>query len=407
MSSVRTATSTKMARPSRTRRNWLEAFGQRQLMDLMNVRRSFCGPLADRPMMRMSLASQGTRSFVDCSEERRLRLEELLATWWGGVERRLMTGTMMMGSHHTREESFALLDFAFENGVTLFDTAEMYPVPQCSETHGRSEEILEQWMRQHQRQQAPTSRGSFSLTLCFPEIGSSSRRMRYQSTGDVVGYLPSEVTFDPFSSDVRLPRRESRILIGGPRSNLLKMSHPRLQNARRHTSFRISALPNCAPLLAVDYTFTPRQLWDSFPAESKTCRFARHAAVASSNHKKFFVTRYVLRLSLVRFHLGVCLAATGRPAALRRREEAPAPPGRAFPASWEVARDPAASETRSRSTSTSRWWERARRSRRGTSPSPVVFGAWTRCHRRSSSCSSTSCPATALRICSTSSAGCS
>ena len=193
MSSVRTATSTKMARPSRTRRDWSEAFDQRQLMDPMNVRRSFCGPLAERPMMRTSLASQGTRPFVDCSEERRLRLEErmiggarratvtgfatadcptticqfrssrwvFLVRWWGGVKRRLVTGTMTMGSHHTHEESFALLDFAFENGVTLFDTAEMYPVPQCSETHGRSEEILGQWMRQHQRQQAPTSHGSF------------------------------------------------------------------------------------------------------------------------------------------------------------------------------------------------------------------------------------------------------
>ena len=183
------------------------------------------------------------------------------------------------------------------------------------------------------------------------------------------------------------------------------MSHPRLQNARRHTSFRISALPNCAPLLAVDYAFTPRQLWDSLPAESKTTA-SPHTQPSPPPAIEFLVSsRYVLPLSRSVLH-EVCLAATGRPAALRRREEAPAPPGRAFPASWEVARDPAASETRSRSTSTSRWWERARRSRRGTSPSPVVFGAWTRCRRRSSSCSSISCPATGWRICSTSSAGC-
>ena len=119
----------------------------------------------------------------------------LLARAWGGDERPLVSGTMMMGSHHTREESFALLDFAFENGVTLFDTAEMYPVPQCSETHGRSEEILGQWMRQHQRQQAPTSRGSFSLTLCFPEIVSMSLRSR--SVHWRCGRLPAE------RSDVR------------------------------------------------------------------------------------------------------------------------------------------------------------------------------------------------------------
>ena len=45
---------------------------------------------------------------------------------------------------------------------------------------------------------------------------------------------------------------------------------------------------------------------------------------------------------------GLCLAATGRPAGLQRQREAPAPPSRAFPASWEEARDPVASETPSR-----------------------------------------------------------
>ena len=79
----------------------------------------------------------------------------------------------MMGSQHTREESFALLDFAFENGVTLFDTAEMYPVPQSAATHGRSEKILGQWMRRHQRQH-PSLADPPRLTA-FPEIGSPSR----------------------------------------------------------------------------------------------------------------------------------------------------------------------------------------------------------------------------------------
>ena len=45
---------------------------------------------------------------------------------------------------------------------------------------------------------------------------------------------------------------------------------------------------------------------------------------------------------------GVCLAATGRPAGLQRQREAPAPPSRAFPTSWEEARDSVASETPSR-----------------------------------------------------------
>ena len=137
---------------------------------------------------------------------------------------------------------------------------------------------------------------------------------------------------------VVLPQRLGRSLRSGSsgtpsRTSPRPIPSPGIATLAKRRGVCGEGVDGARPLLAVDYAFTPRQLRDSFTAESKTCRFARYAAVASSNHKKFFVTRYVLRLSLVRFHLGVCLAATGRPAALRRRREALAPPSRASPAS--------------------------------------------------------------------------
>ncbi|KQJ87506.1 uncharacterized protein LOC100840354 [Brachypodium distachyon] len=60
---------------------------------------------------------------------------------------RLCFGTMTMGEQSGPPESLRLLDAAFDAGVNFFDSAEMYPVPQRRETHGRSEELLGRWMR--------------------------------------------------------------------------------------------------------------------------------------------------------------------------------------------------------------------------------------------------------------------
>ncbi|KAF4357681.1 hypothetical protein F8388_007217 [Cannabis sativa] len=60
---------------------------------------------------------------------------------------RLCFGTMTLGEQNTLSDSFRLLDQAFNAGVNFFDSAEMYPVPQRAETHGRSEEYLGRWIR--------------------------------------------------------------------------------------------------------------------------------------------------------------------------------------------------------------------------------------------------------------------
>ena len=42
----------------------------------------------------------------------------------------------------------ALSSATVDGGVTLLDSAEMYPVPQRAETQGRSEEFLGRWLRE-------------------------------------------------------------------------------------------------------------------------------------------------------------------------------------------------------------------------------------------------------------------
>ena len=57
----------------------------------------------------------------------------------------LCLGTMTFGEQNTLEESHHLMDFALDHGINFFDTAEMYPIPPCEETHFRTEEYIGKW----------------------------------------------------------------------------------------------------------------------------------------------------------------------------------------------------------------------------------------------------------------------
>ncbi len=54
-------------------------------------------------------------------------------------------GTMTWGRQNTQAEGFAQMDYALEQGINFFDTAEMYAVPPTPETQGKTEEIIGNW----------------------------------------------------------------------------------------------------------------------------------------------------------------------------------------------------------------------------------------------------------------------
>jgi aryl-alcohol dehydrogenase-like predicted oxidoreductase len=57
-------------------------------------------------------------------------------------------GTMTFGSQSSKEESFAIMDKAYERGVNFFDTAELYPVPPKADYAGLTESWIGEWMHQ-------------------------------------------------------------------------------------------------------------------------------------------------------------------------------------------------------------------------------------------------------------------
>jgi aryl-alcohol dehydrogenase-like predicted oxidoreductase len=56
-------------------------------------------------------------------------------------------GTMSFGSWSDENESFKIMDKAYDRGINFFDTAELYPVPPKAEDVGITETIIGKWLK--------------------------------------------------------------------------------------------------------------------------------------------------------------------------------------------------------------------------------------------------------------------
>mgnify|MGYP001422232743 FL=1 len=56
-------------------------------------------------------------------------------------------GTMTWGEQNTQDEGFKQMDYALDQGINFFDTAELYAIPPRKETYGKTEEIIGSWLK--------------------------------------------------------------------------------------------------------------------------------------------------------------------------------------------------------------------------------------------------------------------
>ena len=56
-------------------------------------------------------------------------------------------GTMTWGEQNTLEEGFEQMNYALEQGVNFWDTAELYAIPPKKNTYGKTEEIIGNWFK--------------------------------------------------------------------------------------------------------------------------------------------------------------------------------------------------------------------------------------------------------------------
>lgn len=60
---------------------------------------------------------------------------------------KICLGTMTFGEQNTKAEGHEQMDYALDQGVNFFDTAELYSVPAKAETYGATERILGTWFK--------------------------------------------------------------------------------------------------------------------------------------------------------------------------------------------------------------------------------------------------------------------
>ncbi len=60
---------------------------------------------------------------------------------------KICLGTMTWGKQNTEAEGFEQMDYALDQGVNFFDTAELYAVPASPETYGATEKIIGNWFK--------------------------------------------------------------------------------------------------------------------------------------------------------------------------------------------------------------------------------------------------------------------
>ena len=62
-------------------------------------------------------------------------------------------GTMTWGEQNTQDEGFEQMDYALDQGVNFWDTAEMYSVPPKKETYGHTEIIIGNWFKKSNKRE--------------------------------------------------------------------------------------------------------------------------------------------------------------------------------------------------------------------------------------------------------------
>ncbi|NBW28120.1 MAG: NADP(H)-dependent aldo-keto reductase [Flavobacteriaceae bacterium] len=97
---------------------------------------------------------------------------------------KIALGTMTFGQQNTETEGHAQMDYALENGVNLFDTAEMYSIPAKKETYGSTEKIIGTWFKKT---------GNRDKVILATKIAGPNRNLIYMR--DQNDFSPASLTF--------------------------------------------------------------------------------------------------------------------------------------------------------------------------------------------------------------------
>jgi aryl-alcohol dehydrogenase-like predicted oxidoreductase len=83
-------------------------------------------------------------------------------------------GTMTWGQQNTEAEGHAQMDYALDQGINFFDTAELYSIPPKAETQGSTERIIGSWFK---------SRGTRDKVILASKVVGRSENTWFRNDG--------------------------------------------------------------------------------------------------------------------------------------------------------------------------------------------------------------------------------
>jgi 1-deoxyxylulose-5-phosphate synthase len=90
---------------------------------------------------------------------------------------RLTLGTMTFGLQCDESTSFRILDAATEGGITLLDTADVYPLGGTLDVVGRTEEIVGRWLKGKRSRYLVATKGAGQMGSAPWEKGNSRKHL--------------------------------------------------------------------------------------------------------------------------------------------------------------------------------------------------------------------------------------
>ncbi|MCP4935027.1 MAG: NADP(H)-dependent aldo-keto reductase [bacterium] len=98
---------------------------------------------------------------------------------------KLCLGTMTWGQQNSESEGHEQMDYAVDQGINFFDTAELYPIPPKRKTQGRTEEIIGSWMK---------ARGNREQIVLASKVCGRSQIMDwFRSDGSMAQVNPAQI----------------------------------------------------------------------------------------------------------------------------------------------------------------------------------------------------------------------
>ena len=105
---------------------------------------------------------------------------------------KICLGTMTWGRQNSEEEAFAQMDYALEQGVNFFDTAELYPIPAHPDRFAHTEIIIGNWFKKRGKREdiiLASKIAGLSPLQSGPHHSTNGRRIRIRDLATLVREL--------------------------------------------------------------------------------------------------------------------------------------------------------------------------------------------------------------------------